>query len=585
MKIVNTNFRRILGLIMVLGTLFTSCDPNDTNESFNPEENNETGLDLGSSIQRDFMGRIVDEADLPLENVVVSIGAKVASTDANGMFIINIAHVKQRQAFITAELPGYIKGMHSVVPTQGTNQLKIMLVAENLSGTVASGTNSNVTLSNGTKVSFDGNFKDENGNAYSGSVDVYMYHLDPANPNVQDVMPGNLQAKNANGEERVLETYGMIHVELKGDAGQTLNIADGSVAELEFPVDPAQTGVAPSIIPLWHFDETNGFWVEDGEALLVGGKYIGEVSHFSWWNCDAQFPTVTVCLNIVDNANTPVSNVKVELWRSGATYSRSGYSDVNGEICGLIPANETLTLKAFNQCGNLEYTTTIGPFSTDSNIGNIVLNSVTSTTITGNLVDCSNVNVTNGYVVLDYGNQFAASQITNGAFAFSVLQCPNVLDFTLEGVNYDTFQSTNELSFNFTNSNIGNIIACNAVTEYVSVQVDSNEIDYYITSIDANAYQQGIGFSINAHSNSGTADESFYFNLGSITSGNYSQGQFGLQASNIFMDYSIQNNLQLNLASYGSVGNYIDATINGTFIDTSGNIRTLSVTIHVLRDS
>ncbi|WAC02181.1 hypothetical protein N7U66_20840 [Lacinutrix neustonica] len=414
---------------------------------------------------------------------------------------------------------------------------------------------------------------------------VYIYYLDPSNPNVEALMPGNLQAENANGEARVLETYGMINVELKGDAGQKLNIADGSVAEIELPLDPAQTGIAPSIISLWHFDEVYGYWVEDGEATLVEGKYIGEVSHFSWWNCDAQFPTVTLCLNLVDNATSPVSNVKVELWRSGAVYPRTGFSNGNGEICGLIPKNETLTLKAFNQCGDIEYTTTIGPFSMNTNLGDLVLSSAVSATITGNLVDCSNINVTNGYVVLDYGNQLATSPVTNGAFTFSVLQCPAVLDYTLEGIDYDTFQTTNDLIFNFTNSNVGNIIACNAVTEYISVQVDSNPIDYYITSIDAEANQQGVGFTISAQLSSGAANEWFYVGLGAVTPGNYSLAQFGLEATNLDMDYTVSNNLQLNLASYGNVGNYIDATINGTYTDLSGNIRTLSVTIHVLRDS
>ncbi|WAC02180.1 carboxypeptidase-like regulatory domain-containing protein [Lacinutrix neustonica] len=138
MKIANTSFRFMLSLMMVLSTLFTSCEPHENSDPFNPGENNETGLDLGSSIQRDFMGRIVDETNLPIENVMVTIGTKVASTDANGMFIINNTDVKQKQAFIIAQKPGFLNGMRSVVPTQGVNRIKIMLITENLAGTVAS---------------------------------------------------------------------------------------------------------------------------------------------------------------------------------------------------------------------------------------------------------------------------------------------------------------------------------------------------------------------------------------------------------------------------------------------------------------
>ena len=164
------------------------------------------------------------------------------------------------------------------------------------------------------------------------------------------------------------------------------------------------------------------------------------------------------------------------------------------------------------------------------------------------------------------------------------MQCASVLDFTLEGVDYDSFQTTNELTFNFTNSNVGNIIACNTITEYVSIQVDANPVDYYVIGIDVNAYQQGTGFTINAKSNTGPITDWFYIGIDTITPGNYAFSQFGFEAGNVDLDYNVANSLQLNLASYGNVGDYIDATINGTYTDLSGNIRTLSITIHVIRD-
>ncbi|MBB3124771.1 hypothetical protein FHS04_002298 [Mesoflavibacter sabulilitoris] len=587
MKTTNKTSKQLLAILLVISAFFYSCEKNESIDDPYIEDPSGSTLNQGASIQRSFMGRIVNQSNLALDNVNITIGTKTAVTDSNGYFIINDVTVSERQAFILAEKPGFLNGMRSVVPTQGVNQVKIMMVTENLAGTVASGTSSEVTLTNGTKVAFDGNFKDENGNAYSGNVDVYMYHLDPANPEVENIMPGNLQAQNTNGQERLLETYGMINVELKGDSGQKLNIADASVAEIELPIDPAQSGVAPSTIPLWHFDEVNGYWVEDGQATLSGGKYVGQVSHFSWWNCDAQFPTVNLCLNVVDNANSPLSSVRVELWRNGAVYPRVGISDGNGEICGLIPANETLTLKAFDQCSVEVYSTTIGPFSSDTNLGNIVLATVTSTTITGNLVDCSNANVTNGYVVMDYGNQEASAQITNGAFSFSVLQCPSVTDFTIEGVDYDAFQTTNLLNYNFSNTSIGNIIACNAVTEFISIQVDTDPVEYFIANINTDQYTQGSGFSVNANSGSAGTNEWFYLGVGDTTLGTYAisnNGVVGIEA-NIDMDYSIPNTLQFTLSSYGAVGQYIDGTVTGTFTDNSGNVRTLSITIHVLRDS
>ena len=39
-------------------------------------------------------------------------------------------------------------------------------------------------------------------------------------------------------------------------------------------------------IPMWHFDEDQGTWVEEGEATLVNGEYEATLAHFSFWNYD-----------------------------------------------------------------------------------------------------------------------------------------------------------------------------------------------------------------------------------------------------------------------------------------------------------
>jgi len=575
------NFKLALGLIIALSTIFTSCDPNDNNEPVDSGTGSGilNSLDFGASIQRDFMGRVVDESNLPLDNVMISIGSKIATTDANGMFIIKETNVNVRNAFITAKKSGYLKGIRSQVPTQNMNIINIMLIQENIVGTVASGVVSEVNLSNGTKVKFDGEFKDENGNAYLGNVDVIMYHLDPSNPDIDAIMPGSLQGQNKNGEERVLESFGMLNVELKGASGQKLNIADGHVAEIEIPVDPAQLSTAPTTIPLWHFDEVEMYWVEDGEANLVGGKFIGEVSHFSWWNCDVQFPTVTLCLNVVDSTNIPLSNVKIELLRNNATYPRVGFSNGNGEICGLIPTNETLTLKAFDQCGVEIFNTTIGPFATDTNYGNIVLAGVLTEVITGNLVNCSNANVTNGYVNLVYGSENATVTVTNGTFKMSVIKCASINTFTLEGIDYDTFQSTTALPFNFSNTILGNIIACSAVTEYISVQVDNDPVTYFLNNLYAGPNGSTNGsFTIATQS----TNNSISIHGNTTALGTYTSADFSFQALNINMDFNRPDTLQYTLSNYGGVGNYVDIVISGTFTDTSGSIKNLSITTHVI---
>ena len=61
---------------------------------------------------------------------------------------------------------------------------------------------------------------------------------------------------------------------------------------MSIPVGSTQTSSAPAEIPLWYFDETNGVWKEEGKATLQGNEYVGEVSHFTFWNCDISWDLI-----------------------------------------------------------------------------------------------------------------------------------------------------------------------------------------------------------------------------------------------------------------------------------------------------
>ena len=63
-------------------------------------------------------------------------------------------------------------------------------------------------------------------------------------------------------------------------------------------MDASQTGIAPETINLWYFDEENGYWKEEGQAIKDGNKYVAEVTHFTWWNCDILFDAIDFCFSI-----------------------------------------------------------------------------------------------------------------------------------------------------------------------------------------------------------------------------------------------------------------------------------------------
>jgi len=294
-------------LLILIATLFFCCNNEDS-----PNQTTESSYDQGISVSRNFHGLVLDTSGNPISNATVSIGTSTVQTNTNGLFSVANASVKERFAYIKVSKTGFINGSRVLVPKIGDNQVNIMMIPNTPTATVSSGVNSEVALSNGTKVKFSGAFKDANGNAYTGNVQVGLYHLKPSNTYLSEIMPGSLLASNANGESKVLETFGMLHVELTGSNGQKLNLANNTTAEISLDIDVSQLSSSPASIPLWSFDETTGMWKEEGSASKVGNKYVGNVSHFSWWNCDLQSSQCNVTVTVNNNAGIPVSGLKVK---------------------------------------------------------------------------------------------------------------------------------------------------------------------------------------------------------------------------------------------------------------------------------
>lgn len=578
-----------LSLALLLTLFLFSCNSDDN--SNNPDDSSNDFIEnFGGQASRDFIGQIVDPNNDPIQNATVKIGSSTAQTDVNGVFIIDNASVYEKFAYIKAEKAGFINGSRSMVPTDGKNNIKIMMIPAQVTETVTSGSSSEVALYTGTKVVLDGAYEDEDGNAYSGNVQVSLFHLTTSDDNLSSLMPGMLYAEDESGNEASLETFGMVHVQLTGTGGQKLQIADGHTAQITVRVDDTQTATAPSTIPLWHFDEEYGYWKEDGTATKQGNYYVGTVSHFSWWNCDAPFPTVNLCATIVTASGEPIANTAIGISRAGMTYPSLGYTNSNGEVCGLIPANETLTMTVYDNCGAVASTSTIGPFSADTDLGNIVLTAVQTTVVTGMLLQCDNSNVTEGYVYLSYGNTNLVANVTDGTFNFTTLICDSSpQEFTLIGYDYENTQTTGSLTYNFATpiTVIGNIPACTAINEYVSYQLDGEDT-IFLYQIQAGVNDSGLGFQVSSTNGN---DQGLYIWGTTIVPGTYTSSTFSLEGNigvipgNVIGD----DTLVYQLNNFGAVGEYIDMTFSGTYLQYNGTnnpvTRTITGVVHVIRDN
>lgn len=569
--------------------LMIGCESDSTYEGGNnPGGGGNMSSSFGSQVSRNFIGQVVDINGNPVSNANIKIGNTTGTTDSNGIFIIKNASVYERFAYITAKKAGYVDGSRTMVPTNGDNNVKIMLLPLQPTQVINAGVSSEVALLSGTKVVFDGAFQDENGAAYNGSVSVSMYHLLPSDSKLSDLMPGALFAQDENGTAKALETLGMLNVELRGSSGQKLQIASGHTAQVIMKIDNSQLGTAPSTIPLWHFDNDKGYWIEEGSAIRQGNNYVGTVSHFSWWNCDAPFPVVSMCVNLEDANGNPLANTKVGIIRSGNTYPSIGTTNADGQVCGLVPANESLTIVVIDNCGNTIYSGSAGPLSANTTLPTITVNNplAVPTMIQGNLVTCSNAAVTNGYVILHTGYHTQVAVVTNGSFSFNTLVCggPNTT-FTLEGADYDNLQVTGDITYTFTApiTNIGNLVACNSITEFITYQVDNNPTVYHLNGITTNYTPNGLSISAQ-----GATGVGIYFWGNTNVPGTYTTSNFTIEGGSVgYISPQLPNTVLFNLNNFGAVGQYIDMNFSGTYTDVNNPAVTHTITgvVHVIRDN
>ena len=473
---------RFFRLIAIIFSMFfiISCNNEPIDSSFNsldiiPENFLEN---FGASEQANFIGKIVDENSQPIEGVLINVGNTTDLTDQNGVFSINDASVLERFAYVKAKKEGYIDGSRTLTPKEGVNLVQIMLLNMEPTQVINTGEESTISLPNGTQIVFDGNFTSTIGVPYSGEVSVVVKHLSTEDENINIQMPGTLIGQTTNGNLRVLETYGMLAVELIGSSNQELQIANGSTAQITFPL-AANAVNAPQTIPLWHFDEVNGYWKEEGQATLQNNTYVANVTHFSFWNWDFDIPSVYLCINLVDTAGNPLSYLPINLYspalNSIGTY---GYTNGQGLECGLVPKNDQMVLVVPNYgCSGANFSTLIGPFSTDQNITVTVSETnIVDTNLIGVFNNCDGNPITNGYVQIDlsFNGQTYVFPILDGSVSLNVNYCSSDTAFTIQSVDLNNNQSSQIISGNFTNpiTDLGTELSCENIPDEITALND-----------------------------------------------------------------------------------------------------------------
>lgn len=472
---------KYLGLFLFLSLAVTSCK-----KDINMFTANEISLaDFGREVSADFGGIIMDEAGNTIQDVEITIGDITTTTDENGIFLVRDAKVLERKAYIKATKAGYFNGSRTmVVQSDKLHDVRIQLLQKTVIDNFETADGGTVEFER-VELTFpaDG-IKLKDGGTYSGTVNVAAKYLDPNQDATFEQMPGDLRGIREDGSQAVLGTYGMMAVELIGANGEELQVADGAEVTVKTPVPAGFGATAPATMPLWHFDEVEGMWIEEGEATLDGDYYIGTVTHFSFWNHDFPYPLVNIKGRVLDKDGNPLQNVRVMIQIVGEKFSGSGLTNDDGFFCGLIPKDYELevTVFGYSPCGSeILYEANLGTFTEDVTLADIVIDpdpSVAKTvSLSGRLINCDDGPVTNGYVRVNIGRQRYTIFVDDmdGTFEFTTVTCDPSIDLTVKGIDLEKLKTADEQTFTVSNDVMtGDIRVCDDLDEYMRYTLDSN---------------------------------------------------------------------------------------------------------------
>jgi len=571
-------------LFIITAILFFSCqktlDFENSGGSIPPP-------DLTTKVKSTVSGFVTDENDVAVMGATVLVGSSTITTDKYGYFEAKNVQVIKNAAFVTVSKPGYFKGVKTYMAKEGKSAFfKDKLIPKIISGTVNAISGGTVTLSNGLSIKLNaGTIVNAATNAqYSGSVNVAAFWINPEAADLNQIMPGDLRGINTEGSLKLLQTYGMAAVELTGSSGELLQIVNGQKATLTMPIPSSLTGSAPASIPLWYFDETNGLWKEEGNATKTGNTYVGDVGHFSYWNCDFPFPdAVTFDCTVVDAANNPVSGANVMIYYGSGQYTGAhGVTDSSGYVSGAIPANSQLIIKVFtatNACA--VYTQSFTTTTSNIALGNLTIGGINTASITGSLTNCNNQPVTNGYVMMYLNSQFYRYNTNaGGVFNISTAICgpTNIANFIGGDATTSQEGSLNNYALVSGNNNVGNIMACGLSNqEFVNYTINSTP--FTITVPAGTVEQQFDSVSLNSiviNSFQTPAGANFGFSKTNIAPG--STQNLTLFSSQQTGNTTIPAPISVNITEYGNIGQFISGSFSGNVTSTSPPNSTYAIT-------
>lgn len=561
-------------LLCAIVLSFLSCQKEMS--GINP--NGETPVDLGSKVKTSVSGFVTDENEAPVISAQVKVGTQTTTTDEYGFFEVKNVDVPKNAAVVNVTKFGYFPGIRTYIAVNNKSAVvRIKLLPKDNAGSIAAATGGTVSLSNGLKINLPANgvVNAATGAAYSGTVQVAAKWLDPTASDIDRIMPGDLRAIDEDNNMKLLVTYGMAAVELTGAGGEKLQVAAGKKAKLTLPLPASIAGAAPASIPLWHFDEAIGLWKEEGSAVKVGNTYEGEVSHFSFWNCDVPNNYIQLDMTLKDPAGNPIPNALVRITNLQSTGQGVGYTNSDGFVQGAVPRDSTLKIDVYlgYYCGTPSYTQTITTGNSNVSLGTIVVNAVAnSAVISGSVTNCSGLPVTDGAVIVKLNNSwYYRYPLSNtGTYTINTILCNGSTTAEIIAEDNATSQQStlNTYTINTGNNPLSNLQACGISTnQFINISVNGTAHSFNAPADSVSYYNNmQTGAFVHGYKQTGTGTSNSFSIMFSNAALALGSNQAVIEFSTSFIPGSVTlaAGTVVNITEYGAVGEFISGSFTTT---------------------
>jgi hypothetical protein len=579
-SIVSFGFLTIVAALVIA----ISCQKSDNNTPEPPQPGQK------EYVTASIAGRILDNNKQPVSGALVKAGSLTATSDVNGSFRITNVSLDKNAGFIKVEKDGFFEGSRTiVVNANAVNNISIELIKRKVSGTVSASTGGNITVDGGGNIVFTGNsFVNKAGNnAYSGTVSVSTFFLNPTASNFNAIMPGALRGVTTANEETGLQSFGMMAVELTGAGGEKLQLAAGKTATLTFPIPADLLSQAPNTIPLWSFNDTTGLWKEEGTATKQGNNYVGTVSHFSFWNCDYPYGVINFKALVKDQNGNAYANASVVIQTTTDQYTTygSGYTDSTGYVGGLIPKGKALQLKIYTKCNTVVLTKDVGPFTANADLGTLTVTTAApgAVTFSGTVKNCSLTPVTNGYVEVYLDGYYTRTAINNGNWSLTINRCNNT-PTTASVIAYDLGSNQGGTSTTVQVSgatvNAGELSACGtSLAQFVNYTLNGVAKNFTYPTDSVNAYKNGNNvYNIWATRKSGVREEA-NISFTATGLGSVPLSSISIRENNTF--YNASGAITVNITEWtAGSGGFMAGNLSGNVTD-SFTVKPLNLTFRV----